>query len=200
MLAYPTEADGQRRFDDAICNKLLREFARHSEWADAPQTMRPRHAFLDPIVADRKFEAGIKVINEQRILAGKMASPTWAGYLQEQLGVTFPDLEIVGPTSIPAWTAAAIDLDRYRETDTEGDKSNIVRRCWTPSKPVLHLCIALHIVLHAEAPNLPGLNIGNFFDDGELIQKVMGWANYIFPSVPDLFKISADDLIEVVAT
>lgn len=41
-----------------------------------------------------------------------------------------------------------MDLDRLRKKDSNANKGNITRRCWTPSKPVLHLCIALQLTFN----------------------------------------------------
>jgi hypothetical protein len=77
--------------------------------------IRPEHALMDADIADAAVADGMRIINRERIIAGKMAAPAWAGFVQFQTGIIHQGLVLTGPTSKPAWTAAAIDLDKRRD-------------------------------------------------------------------------------------
>ena len=141
-LAYPTDAKRRQRFEDAVCNKVIRELASDPHWAAAPQAIRPRHLLMSSDQADAEFKRGVRVVNNERLIAGKMAAPLWASFVRNRTGFIYPGLAVVGPTSSDMISVAAIDLDERRGTASDANKGNVVARIWTPSKPVLHLRLA----------------------------------------------------------
>jgi hypothetical protein len=198
VIAYPDDRRARERFSDAICNVLLRYFAADPPRADTLQAARPWHLLADPRRADIECKKGWSIINDQRLEAAKMASPKWASFVSEQTGLIHPGLRVIGPTSNEMVAAVAVDLDERRGTDTEGNKGNIVSRVWTKSKPVIHLCLGLHKVVHDLAHDHRSLSIETLFHR-DIIRAVIETAAPVFEAAEHVFGIPRGDMIEVVA-
>jgi hypothetical protein len=195
VLAYPEDKSDRGRFADALCNSLLRHFATDPAWADELQNTRPRHWMVDAETADMRCKHGMKIINEERLIAAKMASQTWAAAIPR------PDLEKPArPTSRAMLTAVSIDLDERRGTVTDGyNKGNLVDRHWSTSKPVLHLCLGMHRVIHETATDQRTCTIGDFYYNRELTRAVITSAAPVFKLAEQRFGIAPDEMVEVIA-
>jgi hypothetical protein len=198
-MAYPLSEPRRQTFERAICNKAIRAAAADPTWRSTVQMIRPEHALMNADKADGAFSDGLRVINQERIIAGKMAAPAWAAFVRSQTGIIHPRLVPVGPTSQPAWTAAAIDLDERRGVDT-ATRANVISRVWMPSKPALHICLAVHKAIHDNAPDQyrRGLNLGDFLYDRALVELVLEMAACVFEAAPAVFNISHADMVEII--
>jgi hypothetical protein len=200
VLAYPKEKADRDRFADAVCNVMLRQFATDPSWADTRPATNPRHLMVAAEIADVRYKHGMKVLNEERFIAAKMAAPKWAGVVQQVTGITHPGLKVVGPTSREMLVEVSSDLDERRGVSTEGyNKANIVSRVWNTSKPVIHLCLSMHRVTHEIAPDQRTFNPWDFFFDREMTRAVITKAAPVFELAEQVFGFDPDEMVEVLA-
>lgn len=199
VLAYPDDKKRRQLFEDALCNKFIREFSKNPEWSSTTQAIRPRHALMDAGQADSQLKRGVRIINDERLIAAKMGAPAFAEVVQRVTGIVHPGLKAAGPTSDDAWTAVAADLDQRRKHKSDGNKGNVISRAWSPSRPVIHLCLALHGVIHRAGVGASVLGLGDFLFDRGLVAEVVNAATPAFEVVQHAFGIRPDDLIEVIA-
>jgi hypothetical protein len=199
VLAYPDDKRTRDRFADAVCNVMLRQFATDPTWANELQNTRPRHWLIGAEKADQEWQQGMLILNEERFMAAKMAAPKWAGFVRQETGVIHPGLKVVGPTSNEMLTTISIELDERRGTETDFNKGNIVSRQWSTSKPVLHLCLGMHKVIHDTAADHLTFNPWDFFFDRNLTAAVIDKAAAVFQAAKQVFNIDPDQMVEVIA-
>jgi hypothetical protein len=95
--------------------------------------------------------------------------------------------------------AVSIDVDERRGTTTEGyHKGNLIDRHWSPSKPVLHLCLGMHRVIHQIAADQRQCRLEDFYYNQEFTRAVITSATPVLANAERL-GISPDDMIEVIA-
>jgi hypothetical protein len=203
VIAYPDSQNERRRFADAICGWVLKQSWDDPELASTPVTAPPRYwqAAAD---GDAVMNNGMLAINRKVLIAAKMASPVVADFLQQ----TSPGFQAVRPTSEKMITAVSKDLKQRKRLETRGSrkggedtvatKDNVSRRNWKPSRPVLHLCVAMHRVIHELSPNQQDINLGDLMNP-ITITGIIGIARAIAPALQPLFNIKPEELIEVIA-
>ena len=145
VLAYPDDHRQRERFGDAFCYIQIREAARSIPgWAQIAK-VRAALVLQDPSAAEKSYGEGLRIISNERLIAAKQAAQT--------IGKADGILETaVAPTSNEAVMEVSIDLDarprrgKAKGKSSEGNRANIVSRRWSPSRPVLHLALALHFL------------------------------------------------------
>lgn len=156
VLAYPEDRKARRRFEHAAYFKIVERLAKDAAWRNSNQTLRPDYLLQDRHQVEREYKRGIRIIRQERMIAAKMAIPTEC-YIaavangpgsQGSGGELAKTNGYLPPTSLEWIAEVSMDLDRLRKKDSNANKGNITRRCWTPSKPVLHLCIALQLTFN----------------------------------------------------
>ncbi len=129
LLAYPDDGPPTPSLDQRFaetCAFVLRSRAEADpDWAEELQHMRPAHALLHP---DRAAAAGKTLATqlEKRLTAGLMAIP-------------FLNLEAPLPNGVKRLSQT--EMAQFVAPDR--DAKNVGKRDFRPSRPVLHLCVAL---------------------------------------------------------
>ncbi len=201
LLAYPADRTARARFDKALRYKAVADhLALDREWANSQQMVRPADLLHDPHLAAKYLTTGCRIISNERLIAAKMAAPSFAARLRDE-GVDLPVRDSASVTEMAR--RVTIDLDARRKKDhkpAEGNDKNVLSRAWTPSKPVLHIALGLHIVIHHHSPmaNSEGLNVGDILFDIDLTLKVISLAQFILPRLPNLFEIPATSIAHIV--
>jgi hypothetical protein len=204
VIAYPESQEDRVRFSDAICGWMLGQFAEDAEWASTPQTTLPRYWKALVSGPDVELRKGFRAINRERLIAAKMAAPRFEEFRQFALEGREPG-QAPRPTSTKVTDEVSKDLMQPRRSAERGRKGevvaseNIVRRAWVPSRPVLHLCLALHLAIHTSSPNQQDLNLGDFLTSKPTIAGILGAAEPIAIAMTPCFDIKPDELIEVIA-
>jgi hypothetical protein len=203
VIAYPYSQKDRVRFSDAICGWMLGQFiaANDQEWEPTSQARYWRALVKGPNV---ELAKGFRVINRERLIAAKMAAPGLEEFRQFMTQRRQPGWA-PRPTSDEVIEAVSADLHhpkrpatRGRKGDGGGNRENIISRHWTPSKPVLHLCLSLHLNIHALSPNREDLHLGDFLPSKDTIAGIIGLAGG-FSEAMRLFNIEPEELIEVIA-
>lgn len=206
IVAYPKEKDARLRFSDAICGLMLGEYSAGNdpEWNSAGQTVPPR--YWQALVNGPKveFDKGLRIINRERLVAAKMAAPKLEELRQFMMTRRSPGWGH-SPTSNKVMDAITRDLGQAERRATRGRKGdggdnreNIIRRHWNPSRPVLHLCLALHQYMHAESANHRNLNLRDFLSVPDAIAGIVELGE-AFSLMMRIFGIDPGEQIEVMA-
>jgi hypothetical protein len=206
VIAYPDSQKDRVRFSDAICGWVLGELAQDDpEWASAPQPTKPRYWLAFAKGTTVEIAKGLRVINRQRVIAAKMAAQRYEEYRLFAMEGREPGWA-QRPTSGKVIDAISMDLMHPERRATRGrkgkgtvDGENVTSRVWTPSRPVLHLCLALHQAVHVLSPNQQELNFGDFLTSKTPIAGIIREAAPISIAMRPCFDIKAEERIEVIA-
>jgi len=139
LVACPGAGVQKERLDDlesSLCSWAL--WSRHlaNPDDDLRVPVRLRHVFQDARTVERNVKFLAKRLGE-RLVASRMATPR----LQWE--------ESGAPPRLPA-SIKRLSINRMAEFVLEDaeqrDASNVKRRLWTPSRPVIHLAVAMAVI------------------------------------------------------
>jgi hypothetical protein len=141
VIIHPDRPAERKQFVDAAIFLALRRAANEDpRWAAQPQPIRPALLLQDIRAAETRWQKGMKVFFEQRLVAGTLALPN----ILQALG---GEVRLAGdrPVSLNnlADDAAQVLAELRGRGAKGGDAANVKTRSWKPSKPVLHLCVAI---------------------------------------------------------
>lgn len=185
VLAYPIDKKARTRFEHAVYYKIIEHLSEEAEWKNSNQLLRPSHILQDKKLVDTEYKRGVRIIRESRMIAAKMAAPVdcFIAALangqggKETGGELAQKSRYLPPTSVDWIAEVSLDLDRLRSKDTDGNKGNIVARCWTPSKPILHLCLAIQFIFNPDNEmSYLDLPFEDLFKDPGLIMMIIDQA------------------------
>jgi hypothetical protein len=204
VLAYPDDPKARERFDDALCYLAIQTSAdADPSFKYTYKLIRPHHLLQDPHVVDREYEEGSRMIADRRLIAAKMAAPTVAEAQAAEMGAAFAG-PAPKPFSLDVLTAVDLDLDdRPRRGKSKSKPStlssgNIAHRHWKPSRPVLHLSIALHDMLHRiNSPSTMGI-VTTLFMPG-FIDELLATADRMTRHLGN-FEIGDDEWVKIEIT
>ena len=121
VLAYPDDPKARQRFDDALCYIGIKTLGdADGQWRHTYQPIRPFHLLQHPDAVDMTYAEGSRIIANERLIAAKMAAPTYAKQAQE-IGLTLPKQPT--PLSLEVVAAVAVDLD---DRPRRGSREEIV--------------------------------------------------------------------------
>lgn len=207
ILAYPADKKARTRFEHAAYFKIIEYLSgKDAGWKNSNQWLRPAYLLQDKKLVNSEYNRGIRIIRQSRMIAAKMAAPTdccvvaigngrgsegTGGELAEQYGY-------LPPTSLQWVAEVSMDLDRLRKKDTAANRGNILARCWTPSKPVLHLCMALQVTL-SEGDEMGYLDLPSeeLFNNPGLVMTILNHARYYRNFASHVFDIPKSQQIDV---
>jgi hypothetical protein len=215
VIAYPHERRKREPFAHALIYMALRataaEMPRDERWA-----VSPAYLLQDAERAEQRLKKGLRVINDERLIAAKMVKPFLIRAMSDrdvrlrpyrsggERGKSSED-SLPLTVNVLAENLARELADRRGKGKAGGSAANIKAKAWGPSKPVLHLCAALDYVL-AELPLRPapsgigiGVDFGRLLDDRLAVAKLVEWGELLRPVVAALveFEIGETDLIQV---
>jgi hypothetical protein len=201
VIAYPDDQKGRRQFSNAICGWTLGQSWQDPELSSAPISAPPAY-WEAASTSDGSFNRGMLVINRKALIAAKQASQVVAAFLNEPVNP-------LRPTNEKVLDAISKDLRQRKRRETRGDrkgnketvadKYNVMKRISKPNRPVLHLCVAMHMTIHHLSPNQQDLNLGDLMRITTL-SGIIGIAHTIAPVMLPCFGIKPGEQIEVVAS
>jgi hypothetical protein len=199
-LAYPLSMAERTRFSAALCFQALQERSADPAWSDQYQLLRPAYVFQDPREVEKRMNKGRKIIAEQRLIAGKLCREKYRNHLDPQ---NYPNYH--GPTSSEAVLAVSMDLENFRARTAKshgsgGDKPNLIRLHWKPSKPVMHICIAMDFFLCTDPrfADHGGISFSDFFSaDRELISDLVEAAEGVRTEFLSRLDIDDNETVQI---
>ena len=205
VLAYPDDKKARTRFEHAAYFKIIEHLSKHPGWKNSNQWLRPDYLLLDRKMAETEYKRGIRLIRYSRMIAAKMAAPTDCCFFAFEkgrdsrgAGGKLAEYGYFAPTSAELIAEVSMDLDRLRKKDTTANKGNITERCWTPSKPVLHLCLALQSIFNAgDEMTYLDLPFETLFNDPGMIMIVINKARYYRNFTSGIFDIPRSQQIDL---
>ncbi len=202
VLAYPNDSGKRENFAKALICGSVTEMNRDTDrFGEPTEVHRMMCDGRDHTATERMIKAGCRIIANERLIAAKMASPSFHAFLADKAGRQRPPI-VPTHAGLDMLSQISIDLgDPGRPRDGRGrtpsggaaelNKGNILSRCWTPSLPVLHLCIALALGID-RTPTLAekkGTNIGDLLFDEDLLLWIIKFAEECGPMVAEKFNI-----------
>jgi hypothetical protein len=138
VLANPKENDGARSLELylSLCGGALWLMHSLNPEDEAPTTVKPKYVFRDRKINDRHVRFVARRLSE-RMVARRMAI---AFFQQAELG-RLPSL----PKEVQRLSVNQM-ANFVLEDAGQADASNVERRIWAPSRPVIHLAAAAAIV------------------------------------------------------
>jgi hypothetical protein len=188
VLAYPEDKKARGRFERAAYVKIVEHLAKDPEWSQSNQALRPAPLLQDRKLVESEYKRGIRIIRQSRMIAARMAAPTDSFLMAAGMGMGSAGAggEIaerhgyLAPMNDDWIDQVSMDLDRLLGTNTVRVKNNIFRDCWKPSKPVLHLCLALQVILNeGDEMSYLDLPIEELFENPGLIMIIINRARHI---------------------
>ncbi len=190
VLAWPDVLDDDKAMAErhaAICQLYLQAKADvDQDWAMTLQVIKPLYMsrpWPEVLAYERQLQHRLRV----RMAAARMALPFIIE--DERSGVT------------PKWPKGTLSLNKMAERvidDTgESDTSNIKKRVWRPSRPVIHIAAAVAIAVDQGAAAERVISVIELLDDPAVIKWVVEVAAQfaeIITSTPR-FRISSDQLV-----
>jgi hypothetical protein len=178
---------------------VLKQSWGDGELANTPWTALPK--YWKATNDETTFTRGMLVINRKSLIAAKQAAQVVAAFLDE------PVQQPARPTSKAVLAAISRDLKQAKRRETRGrrkgaddtgdvDKFNAMTRIWKPNRPVLHLCVATHMVIHNTSHNQQDINFRDFMHPAT-VAGIIGLAQRIAPAMLPCFGIKPDELVEV---
>jgi hypothetical protein len=204
VITHPDSPSECEHFADAMVIWFLRQraFTDH-DWARVPYPIEPRLLTVNDV--DGALDRGLRILNRQRLIAAKQAAPKFDWWWQFGTTGQKPAWEKVDPTGEAMIEAISADLKQPKRRETRGrkaaegsvvEKGNVIRLAWTPSRPVLHLCWALHRTIPGE-----DLNIGDFLEsvDHRVVLDLIHKAEAASHLLLGEFEMTDSEWIKVVA-
>jgi len=153
----------------SLCGKAL--WLWHLKNADdwTPITVKPQYVFRDRKVIDRDVAFVAKRLGE-RMVAGRMAVPF---FLKPELGLLKSWPKQIERLSINQMAEFVLD------DAGQADASNVERRIWAPSRPVVHLAAAAVIVGQQIRKNGYNLGLESLLADRALIEAIVKLAEVL---------------------
>jgi hypothetical protein len=223
-----TEKKPRARFERAICFKAIEGLCNDPNWANSNQSIRPSDLLQDRKAVEIEYKRGVAKIKQERMIAAKVAAPTDCYLVASADGVvgiagadiTAQELGYFAPTSNERIAEVSLDLDEIRVKKNAADRrlrprgrrriprrvrlaeannENIKHRCWSSSKPVLHLCLALQMTLNeGREMDYLDLSIEDFFNNPGLIMTTIESAATYRNVVPHEYnKILKNGLVHI---
>lgn len=198
VLAYPEDKNARKRFERATYFKIVEHLAKNNTWKNSNQTLRPDYLLQDRKLVEKEYKRGIRIIRQERMIAAQIAAPMdcylvalvngrgsigSGGQLADENGYPRP----ISETSM---VQASIAWDEIRKKNTNMNDGNIKTRCWKPSKPVLHLCLALQVTFNVgEEMSYLDLPFEEFFNNPNLIMTIIERAKFYRNFTANVFDI-----------
>lgn len=188
VIACAREVDDGRAFQLylSLCGRALwsKHLSAPDDWE--PITVKPQYVFRRLEIIDRDVGFVERRLGE-RMVAGRMAIP----YLQKAF---------TGGGSLPGGIRR-LSLNQMAEFAIkdagQSDASNLKRRYWAPSRPVIHLAAAAAIVEQERRRSGQSIDIQSFLLDGALIEEIVRGAEELAGLIASdpKFPVKADQLI-----
>ena len=192
LLAYPVDDKNDNR--RANIHASLCRHAIEFQYLSNPDDWRPKlvklpYVFRDAKIAGRDVKFAAKRLGE-RLVAARMAIP----FLQRANSGRAPALpRAIKRLSLNEMAAFVL------EDAGQSDAGNVKQRCWTPSRPVIHLAAAAAVTGQALKKAGAQLCLAHLLLCRELVelivQQAQAYEELIARDQP--FRVKADDLIKV---
>jgi hypothetical protein len=163
LLACPEEESDRQGDLHASCGKALWLQHLADPNSIAPISVKPQYVFRDRAVIDRDFGFVAKRV-EERLVAGRMAVPFLLRAEQGHEPRLPPGIKRLSVNQM-----AEFVLQDAEQTDP----SNLKRRYWAPSGPVIHLAAAAAVVGQELQKRKPRTGLEDFLTEQGLIQEVI---------------------------
>ena len=155
ILAYPSpdEAEAGESFRKSLLACFYRQRAADPGWKWSVQRIEPGYLLIDPRVAERAAENGLRRISTSRLPSAEIAISIFANAIHGdtlKMKIKGGGLFEIKLLEMPASVNAGADMasDRLnREHNTQKTRSDFIKRSWTPTKPVIHLACGLRDAL-----------------------------------------------------
>jgi hypothetical protein len=193
-VAYPDSENERQKFYMALCRETIIQMANQDgDWAWQPQSIKPGFFIIGDQTAEKAINKGFELL-KKRIAAGHRY---FMPFILERWND--PNLRVHGfePKVTNMAILAATDL---QWGDDAG--KNVMRRIFTPSRPVLHAGAALSCLTQAEyraAPPQGEQNaVRNLLHDSVKLSEVVQLAEIfrLTLSVMEKPKIKEEETIE----
>lgn len=168
LLAYPQREAGVTQRENlrrSLCAIALRaQFGEETDAWTKPRLMKPVYALRDARQIERD-EKPLKRLLHQRMIAARMA----IGFLQEVELKRTPKLP-KGIKRLSVNQMAGLALEDGRESDA----TNVKKRIWKPSLPVIHLAAATAVIKDmADKAGFGPLSIGHLITNRIVIERIV---------------------------
>jgi hypothetical protein len=194
VLAHPQDDVARERFKDAYCQHAIRGLAQNPAWANSRQLLRPQCLLEAENRADTAYRRGMKAINEGRLIAACMIAPTLQA--AADIAASKPLGNYPARTNREFLCEIYAQLKKHTHDNAELNESNFVHRRWSPSRPVLHLAVAIAGTSTEYRP-IDEADPHSRFDRSELIEALAIRAERVRQVVAGAAGIDPDSMIRV---
>jgi hypothetical protein len=196
ILAYPNDARACEKFAIAIGWWYLRGGAKLCKNDPVLLTVPPLYIIQDQAQMDKAFKAGFKIIDEARM----PSAITIGAFFEEWIyGKKISLHPIDKPLTLAACAGWFQDESRRRKlgdnAEFTGEGKNFELRKWRPTKPILHLALAVHL----ERKDNNGSLLADF-NDMSAVKRVVELSQQmqiLLPLIGKEYGLSLPELVQI---